>query len=243
MGRAGALTFAAEGARVACFDIDRATVEETAVMVNEAGGRAEAFVCNIAEEDDIRLAVAGAVAFLQRVDICWSNAGVAGEGRATELARAVWDRAIAINLTGAWLTAKHVLPHLIASGHGSLIFTASTTGMRGSPNVPAMAASKAGVMGLARQIAMDYAKENVRSNVICPGPTMTTTFQNSYADRAQLLDTPVQELMAQTLKQIPLNRFGAPQDIVNLALFLASDESSYMTGHWLPVDGGRFAKF
>jgi NAD(P)-dependent dehydrogenase (short-subunit alcohol dehydrogenase family) len=243
MGASGARLFAREGAAVACLDIQAAAAESVAAAIRDEGGTAFAFSCDVADEDSLAQAIAAAAEAMGGIDICWVNAGIAGEGKAAELERAVWDRAIAVNLTGSWLTSKYVLPHLVASGAGSLIFTASTCGFRGPPNVAAMSATKAGVMGLARQIAMEYAPDNVRSNVIMPGSTLTETFLGSYDTRAEMLGTTRELLMQKTLENFPLMRFGQPEDMANLALFLASDESGWMTGHWLPVDGGRFARF
>lgn len=243
MGASGARLFAREGAAVACLDLKLDAAQALADGICAEGGNAFAFQCDVADEESLSAAIAVSAEALGGIDICWVNAGIAGEGKAAELSRAVWDHSIAVNLTGAWLTAKYALPHLVASGRGSLIFTASTCGFRGPPNVAAMSATKAGVMGLARQIAMEYAPDNVRSNVIMPGSTLTETFLNSYATRAEMLDTTCEALMEKTLENFPLKRFGRPEDMANLALFLASDESGWMTGHWLPVDGGRFAKF
>jgi NAD(P)-dependent dehydrogenase (short-subunit alcohol dehydrogenase family) len=243
MGACGARLFAREGATVACLDIRADSAGLVAESICSEGGRGLAFACDVADEESVASAIAAAAEAMGGVNICWVNAGIAGEGRAGDLDRAVWDRSIAVNLTGAWLTSKYVLPSLIASGAGSLIFTGSTCGIRGPANVAAMSATKAGVMGLARQIAMEYAADNVRSNVIMPGSTLTETFLGSYADRAAMLGTTREALMEKTLENFPLKRFGQPEDMANLALFLASEDSSWMTGHWLPVDGGRFAKF
>jgi len=243
IGRAAATRFAAEGAAVACLDINESGAEVTAAAIATQGGRATAVHCDVADEDSVVRAVAASVEFLGGIDICWANAGGGAEGKAADLAKEVWDRAIGINLTGAWLTAKHALPHLIASGAGSLLFTASTTGYRGSLNVPAMAASKAGVMGLTRAIAMDYAADRVRANAVLPGGTLTPTLVSKFAERGQQMGSTGEALLEWASSVTPLGRLAEVEDLVNAGLFLASDESAHITGEWLAVDGGLFVKY
>lgn len=243
IGGAGAEMFAREGAMVLCTDVDGAAAETLAASIRATGSAATAMSCDVSIETEVARSIRAAVEQFGGLDIVWANAGAPCEGRAADISSALWERTIAVNLTSAWLTAKYALPHLIESGAGSLIFTASTAGLRGSPNVAAYAAAKAGVIGLSRQIAMDYAADNVRANVICPGTTRTQMMSDAYACRAEQLGVAVEDLMAKTESGMPLKRLGLPQDQACLALFLASDESSWMTGHAIAVDGGRFAQF
>lgn len=243
IGRVAAGLFAREGAAVACLDLDKNSARETAAQIESAGGRSLAVQCDVTSEESVITAVKTVLAAFGGLDICWANAGGGAEGRAGDLEKDVWDRAIAVNLTGAWLTAKHVLPALIKSGRGSLIFTASTTGFRGAHNVPAMAAAKAGVMGLTRQIAMDYAAERVRVNAVLPGGTMTPTLVGKFNERAEQLGMTGQALLDAAASITPLGRLAEPEDIANAALFLASDEASHITGEWLAIDGGLFVKY
>lgn len=243
IGGTGAKMFAREGATVFCTDIDTEGAEAVAAGIRADGGKATAMLCDVSSEENIRAAVAAAADAMGGIDIAWANAGAPAEGRAGDIGTDLFDRTVNLNLRSAWLTAKFALPHLIESGAGCLIFTASTAGLRGSPNVAAYAAAKAGVIGLSRQIAMDYAGQGVRSNVVCPGTTLTKMMTDSYAKRSEMLGVPVEELIARTTSGMPLKRLGMAEDQANLALFLASDESGWMTGHAIAVDGGRFAQF
>ncbi|MBF6207898.1 SDR family NAD(P)-dependent oxidoreductase [Nocardia abscessus] len=243
IGAAGAKMFAREGATLMCSDIALEDLRDVTQEINGSGGRAEAIRCDVGSESDIAAALDAAVTTMGGLDVVWAHAGATGEGRAADITNDVWDRTIALNLTSAWLTAKYALPHLIANGGGSLIFTASLAGLRGSPNVAAYAAAKGGVIALTRQIAMDYASDNVRANAVLPGNTRTRMLQEGYAERSKQLGVPVEDLLAQTVQGYPLKRLAEPEDQANLALFFASDESSYMTGHAIAVDGGRFAQF
>jgi NAD(P)-dependent dehydrogenase (short-subunit alcohol dehydrogenase family) len=243
IGAAGAIMFAREGASVMCTDIDQEPLEEVVGAIRDAGGTAVAMHCDVGREADIRQAIAAAVEAFGGLDVVWANAGAPAEGRAGDISNELWERTLNLNLTSAWLTAKHSLPHLIACGRGSLIFTASAAGMQGSPNVAAYAAAKAGVIGFARQLAMDYAQHNVRANVVSPGLSMTKMVVDAYGERAQQFGTTMDELVKRSEAAYPLQRLGTPEDQANLAVFFASDESSWMTGHAIAVDGGRCAKF
>ena len=165
------------------------------------------------------------------------------DGRAADTTMDQWQHMIAVNLTSAWLTAKYALPHLIRAGGGSLVFTSSMSSIRGPRNVFAYAAAKGGVNAMARQIAMDYADRKIRANVILPGTSRTQLTMDTYAARARALGVPAEQLLAEMEAGFPLGRFGTAEDQANAALFFASDESAWMTGHFLPVDGGRFAKW
>jgi NAD(P)-dependent dehydrogenase (short-subunit alcohol dehydrogenase family) len=235
--------FAREGASIVCTDIDMEPLEEVVAAIVADGGTAIARRCDVSREADIRDGIAAAAETFGGLDIAWANAGAPSEGRAGDISNEKWERTICLNLTSAWLTAKYALPHLIDCGNGSMIFTASTAAIRGSPNVTAYAAAKGGVIAFARQLAMDYAGDNVRSNVVMPGTSRTKMFMDAYAERARQLGKDVDELMKATEAGFPLQRLGTAEDQANLALFFASDESSWMTGHAIAVDGGRFAKF
>jgi NAD(P)-dependent dehydrogenase (short-subunit alcohol dehydrogenase family) len=243
IGAAGAIAFAREGASVLCTDIDLEPLEAVVSTIRDTGGKAVAMRCDVSRETDIKKAIEATVETFGGLEVAWANAGAPAEGRAGDISNELWERTLNLNLTSAWLTAKHALPHLIACGRGSLIFTASAAAIRGSPSVSAYAAAKAGVVGFARQLAMDYAEQNVRANVVLPGTSMTKMMMDAYAKRAEQWGTTREELIKRTEAGFPLQRLGTAEDQANLALFFASDESSWMTGHAITVDGGRFAKF
>lgn len=243
IGATGAKLFAREGAAVMVADIDLAAAETVAGEIEAAGGRALAQRCDVLSEDEIHASVDAAAAEFGGLDIVWANAGGLCDGRATDTEMDQWQRMLALNLTSAWLTAKYGIPHLVVAGGGSLIFTSSMCSVRGPRNVFAYAAAKGGVNSMARQIAMDYADQKIRANVIMPGTSRTQLTLDTYAARARELGVPAEELLAQMEAGFPLGRLGEVEDHANAALFFASDESAWLTGHFLAVDGGRFAKW
>lgn len=242
IGEAGAFLFAREGAAVVCADRDLAGAEAVARKIEAAGGRAIAQRCDVTVEDDVHSGLDTAAEALGGLDIVWANAGAAAAGSATATSMAAWQQILAVNLTGAWLTAKYGLPHLVRANGGSLIFTGSMSAIRGPSNLLAYAAAKGGVNAMARQIAIDYAKHNIRSNVILPGTSLTRMTQETYAERARQRGVPIQDLLDEASGGFPLGRLGTADDHASAALFFASDESSWITGSCMPVDGGRFAK-
>jgi NAD(P)-dependent dehydrogenase (short-subunit alcohol dehydrogenase family) len=236
MGRAAALRFAREGAKVGLIDINRSAVDEVLSIITATGGTAMPLLANVADERQIAEAVDEAVSCWGGLDIVVANAGIELVGEdacAHELPKAVWDRTIDVNLTGNFLTCKHGIRALLASGGGSVICTASPTGLYGSAaGYSAYSASKAGVYGLTRVMANDYARRGIRVNAVIPGfmhTPMTTYFMENDEERAALLKT------------IPLGRPGEPEEVAAVMLFLASDEASYVTGAAWAADGGMTA--
>jgi NAD(P)-dependent dehydrogenase (short-subunit alcohol dehydrogenase family) len=173
----------------------------------------------------------------------YANAGIGEAGNVMDLTIEQWNRMIAVNLTSVWLSAKYALPHLINAGGGSIINQSSSAGLVGVPGVPHYAAAKAGVIGLTRQMAVEYGPQHVRCNAICPSaiptPLMVTVWEKRARDANSLANIPEQEAAAAA--KLPLRRLGTVADCANLALFLASDESSWITGVAMPLDGGLTA--
>src|SRR5581483_1496562 len=233
MGRQAVLTFTREGARVIGCDINTAQGEETMELVHRAGGDAIFFQADVGDEAQVAAAVQRGVAHFGKLDILYNNAGIGPptDTIATELPLEVWEWVMRINATGTFLCSKHAIPHIIANGGGSVINISSTAGMKGGTAIPitAYGASKAAVMGLTKQLAAQYAKYKVRVNALCPGPIDTPILDPF------LGDANVKHAFSVGL---PLGRMGVPDDVVNLALYLASDESSFMTGAWILIDGG-----
>ena len=174
--------------------------------------------------------VAATVARFGRLDICFANAGIGGGGLVADLPEETFDRVVAVNLKGAFLCAKHAVPHLLTAGGGALIFTSSELALVGSPRNAAYCAAKAGLIGMARALAIDHGAQGVRVTCLCPGATDTPMLWRGVADRA--------EAEASLAARMPLGRIGRPDEIARAALFLASDDSSFVTGTALVVDGG-----
>jgi NAD(P)-dependent dehydrogenase (short-subunit alcohol dehydrogenase family) len=235
-GRAAALRFTREGARVALSDVNEEGGMQTSHMVQENGGEAFFVPADVSTEASAKEMVDAALRQYGALDIIYNNAGILGQGMdadVTQLSVEVWERILNVNLRGVFLCAKYGVPALIRSGGGSVINTASVAGLIGSPNSGhAYHASKGGVISLTRAMAMSYAHHNVRVNAICPG-TLETPMT------AEFLQEP--ERRHQAIAQHPLGRLGTAEDIVDLAVYLASDESSWVTGSIFTVDGGRTA--
>jgi NAD(P)-dependent dehydrogenase (short-subunit alcohol dehydrogenase family) len=231
IGSACALRFAQEGASVAGFDHSDAGDSRWSEAVRLAPG-GDLVRGDVRSEQEVAAAVASARQRFGRIDIVVNSAGVAGGGPVHMLPLEEWDRVMGINLTGTFLVCKHVLPLMLHQGAGSIVNIASIEGLEASEGGSAYNASKAGVVMLTRNIAMDYGRKGIRANAICPGfidtPMLHSIFNlPGFAEYgARILDTHV------------LGRLGRPQEIANAALFLASDEASFVTGHALAVDGG-----
>jgi NAD(P)-dependent dehydrogenase (short-subunit alcohol dehydrogenase family) len=233
-GRAAALLFARHGAAVVGCDLNRAGAEAVAAQARSNGGDVVAVEANAADEADVARWVDTAVKHHGRVDVVYNNAALGGFGMVHEMALADWQRAIQTELDVVFLGCKHAIPHMPPSG-GSIINTASvsalvSTELPGMPGGMAHAAAKAGVIGLTRSIAQEYAPRGVRANAICPGSIETPSMQLAG------LDTPA--FREAILAKLCIKRLGRPEDVAFCALYLASDESSYVTGASFVVDGG-----
>lgn len=236
-GRTAALMFAREGARIALSDTQEEGGMQTQHMVTENGGEALFVAADVSQEASAQHMVEAALQHYGRLDILYNNAGIVGRGRDTDVAHLAldaWNQIIQVNLSGIFLGSKYAVPALIEAGGGSIINTASVAGMIGSPNSGhAYAASKGGVIALTRSMAVTYAPHRIRVNAICPGTIYTPMTDHLLSDpaRRQVIEA-----------QHPLGYLGKPEDIVYMAIYLASDESSWVTGGIFPVDGGRTAQ-
>ena len=230
IGATSARLFAAEGAALGLADTDADRLAALAAEIVAAGGRVIARPTDVSDSASVAALVAATVDRFGRLDICFANAGIGGGGLVADLPEETFDRVVAVNLKGAFLCAKHAMPHLLAAGGGSLIFTASELALVGSPQNAAYCASKAGLIGMARALAIDHGAQGVRVTCLCPGATDTPMLWRGVADRA--------EEEASLAARMPLGRIGRPDEIARAALFLASDDSSFVTGTALVVDGG-----
>ncbi len=233
MGRAAAERFSAEGALVAAFDVRKDAVDETASRIMKAGGKAIAVAGDVAKEGDVQAAVRQAVKTFGRLDVLYNNAGIfpSDDHSVVDTEEKVWDKVYAVNVKGVYFVCKHGIPELVKAGGGSVINIASFVALVGC-SVPqdAYTASKGAVIALTKSLAVQFGPKGIRSNAICPGPIETPLLTE------WLLKEPVEK--AKRLNRIPMGRFGRTDDIVMLALYLASDESSWTNGAALVADGG-----
>lgn len=237
IGEAIAVRFAQEGAGVACVDIDPKSVSETAGRIERRGGNALAVKADVSTEEGNRSMIEATVARFGGIDIFHANAAVQFLGLLEQTPTREWDRMHETNLRGAYLGIREALDPLRRRGGGSIIITASLLGMVGDRDLPAYGAMKGGLRALARAIAAAHGPENIRCNTICPGDVETTMNVEFFEHQAD----PEAARKAIT-DHYPLRRFASPQDVANVALFLASEEASYLTGIDIVVDGGLLAR-
>lgn len=235
MGQAAAVEFAREGARVAMSDVNEQGLAETEKLVADAGGQCISVVGSVADAGDVATMVARTVDTYGALNVLYSNAAIylpnRGDAPVADLDEDVWQRVIDVNLKGVYLCAKHAIPAMIRSGGGSIINVSSLAGTRGSRQSHAYAMAKGGVLALTMSLAVTYGPEGIRANAIAPGAIDTPMVRGG---GLLIEEAAVQAMMA----HLPLGRVGLAQDVARVALFLASDESAYMTGTVQIVDGG-----
>ena len=232
IGRETSLLFAAEGARVVAVDLNDESCQETVDLVTAAGGQAIAVHADVSRAGDCEQMVASAEAEFGALHVLFNNAGIMDheDGDAISTSEEVWDRTMAINLKGVFLGCKFGIEAIKRAGGGSIINTASFVALMGAATPQlAYTASKGGVLAMTRELAIIHARENIRVNALCPGPLRTELLMS-------FLDT--DEKKQRRLVHIPMGRFGLAHEMAQAALFLASDESSYVTGSDFTVDGG-----
>ncbi|HKS88132.1 MAG TPA: SDR family oxidoreductase [Stellaceae bacterium] len=232
--RAIAAAYAREGADVACADINAGAAAETASLVEAAGRRARALSCDVSDPDDVQNCVDAAQAAFGRLDILVSGAAPHDPGGTlVETSLSEWRQVLDINLTGAFLLSKAVLPHMIAGGGGSIIYIASQLGRVGSAGRAAYCASKGALIQLAKVVAIDHAAQNIRCNTLSPGAVETQRTLRRYNS----FEVAKEQLGVKHLTR----RLGRPDEIAGAAVYLASDAASFVTGSDLLVDGGYTA--
>jgi NAD(P)-dependent dehydrogenase (short-subunit alcohol dehydrogenase family) len=243
MGRAGALRFAREGACVGVVDRDAQGTQRVVAEIQAAGGKAHAIVCDLRTEEGARRAVTETVAQYGGLDFVWNHVGHPGPARVEGMDPADFDLAVDLNLKSVILTTDTAIPVLRARGGGAFLYTASTAGLVGSPYSPVYSAVKHAVIGFMRSLALRLATENIRANALCPGP-IDTPMLPIFGNRPDQPGGSKQDdtNTAQRKLVVPLQRFGTPEEVANAALFLLSDEASFITGATLAVDGGITAK-
>jgi NAD(P)-dependent dehydrogenase (short-subunit alcohol dehydrogenase family) len=230
-GQAIALQFAKEGANIVVADVNETSGRETAAMIQEQGGEAIVTATEVTSATDIEDMVQAACRQFGRLDILVNNAGISPAGRVTDISEAEWDLCLNVDLKSVFLGCKYAIPVMIEAGGGSIINIAGTLGLMAMPQKAAYCAAKAGVINLTRQMAIDYGADNIRLNCVCPG----------------FVDTPLNagvppEARQRIFSRLPIPRAAQANEIAQAALYLAGDESLYVTGSCLLVDGGQMAR-
>lgn len=243
MGRAGAVRFAREGAAVAVIDVDGDGVKSVVAEIEGFGGKALGIVADLTEDAESARIVKETANAFGGLDFAWNHVGHPGPAAIEGVDMADFDIAIALNLRTILVTTEAQLPEMRARGGGALLYTASTSGLAGSPFSPVYSAAKHGVVGFTRALAKRYAAENIRANAICPGPVDTPMLRVFVArpDQQSTQGRDPEELVRTRGGQTPMGRPGRPEELSNAALFLLSDEASFVTGAALAVDGGATA--
>jgi 3-oxoacyl-[acyl-carrier protein] reductase len=234
-GRAAAQLFAQHGAAIAIVDVDEDSAHETAAIVEKEGGTATPIHADVSRRAGCDEMVATTIATHGRLDVLYNNAAIQMSGRLVETTEAMWDITIATNLSAIFWACRAAIPPMLERNGGSIINTASTLGQQGSEGYAAYGAAKAGLIALTRQIAVEYGPA-VRANVIAPGSIDTPRFRRV----TERMDDP-DSFLAMLRRTIPMQRLGVADDVAQIALFLASDASSYTSGAVIPCDGGLAA--
>lgn len=237
MGEVASVLFAREGARIVVADWSEAGGADTVAAVTAAGGEAAFVKVDVSRAEQAEAMVAFTMERFGALDILYNNAGIfpADDGGVTETPEPTWDRVMEVNLKGVWLGCKYGVPAMLESGGGSIVNVASFVALVGAATAQiAYTTSKGGVLAMTREIAVEYGRRNIRANALCPGPIATPMLE-------ELMSDP--ERKARRIVHIPMGRLGRAEELAQAALFLASDESSFMTGSQLVVDGGITAAY
>jgi NAD(P)-dependent dehydrogenase (short-subunit alcohol dehydrogenase family) len=235
IGRAAALAFAAQGAKVLVADIDGAATAETARLIDDGGGTSIAVDADVTDEDAVQAMVRAAVRAWGRLDAAHNNAGIAEPRVLTaDMTAETWDRVIETNLKGVWLGMKHEIRQMLEQGGGAIVNTASVVGLAAVRHQPAYVASKHGVIGLTKAAALEYAEAGIRVNAVCPAAVRTPSLDgyfkaNPYLEKA-------------LIESNPSKRIAMPDEVAAAVVWLCSDEASFVTGHALVTDGGVLAQ-
>jgi len=236
IGRGIALRLAEMGSAVAVLDKNAEGAAATAEAILHAGYRASAIPCDVTSRESCRRATEESIRSLGRIDILCNNAGIVVRKDVVALEESEWDAVLDVTLKGVYLLSHEVIPHLIRQGGGVIVNTGSGWSLKGGPKAAAYCAAKAGVVNLTRAMAIDYGKNNVRVNCVCPGDVDTPMLAGECRQLGEIRE----EFMREAANR-PLSRVGTPEDVANAVLFLASDMAKWITGAALVVDGGGLA--
>lgn len=235
IGRATALAFAKQGAKVVCVDINADGGKETAALIEKNGGQSLFIKCDVSKAREVQTAVATTIEKFGAIDIAFNNAGTEGHPAPTgDSTEENWDQVLNVNLKGIWLCMKYQIIQMLKQGHGSIVNCASIAGVVGFQNSSAYVASKHGVIGITKTAALEYAKSNIRVNAVCPGVIQTEMIERFVQGNEQA--------RSQLAAGEPIGRLGEPDEIASAVLWLSSEGASFVTGHALAVDGGWVAQ-
>lgn len=235
IGRSAALKFAEAGARIAIVDLNTEKGQQTAAEIRKNGGRAEFFSADVSKSMDVKKAVQAIMVSFQRIDVLYNNASIflpGKDGAVVDIDEEVWDRIIAVNLKSIYLFCKYTIPHMIREGKGVIINTSSSCGLIGIPDCDAYSASKGATAALTKSLAVEYGSKGIRVNCIAPAAIKTAMLDSSDLGNAGFDEKRFLELRS------PIRRYGTPEEIGNIAVFLASDQASYLNGAIIVADGG-----
>jgi len=241
-GKATAVTFAREGAKIFSVDISEAAAEETKTIIEGEGGECQVYQVDVSKSEEVQAMVNRCIEVYGRIDILQNNVGIVEVGGAIDASEESWDRVVDVNLKSQFLTCKYVLPHMVRQGGGVITNMSSIAGIQYS-GVPYISyyATKAGILGLTRGIALEFADKNIRANSILPGlmntPMIMEPLKRTYADGD------VEKMLKIRDEQCPMKKMGDAWDVASVALFLASNDAKYITGAELVVDGGITCRF
>ncbi len=233
IGRATALAFAKRGAKVVITDVIEDS--ETLEQIKSSGGQAIFIKCDVSQNTDVKRMIDTTISTFGTIDYCFNNAGIEGISALThECTEENWDHTIDVNQKGVWLCMKHQIAVMLLQGKGVIVNNASVAGLVGFQNLPAYVASKHAIIGLTKCAALEYVKKGIRVNVVCPGVIKTPMIDRFTGNN--------KEVEKQFENQEPVGRLGTPEEVANAVIWLCSEESSFVTGITLPVDGGWVAQ-
>lgn len=233
IGRASCLLFAREGAKVAAVDVDESGIETLVHETSDAGGEALAVAADVSKGEEVGSVVGAVIERFGRVDILFNNVGIVPHGKIHTITESDWDRTMAVNVKSIYLFCREVMPWYLRQGGGVILNTSSATALRSVPDRAAYNASKGAVLALTRSMAIDYVRDGVRVNCLCPGTVDTPSFRQRMAVFAD-----PEEALRQFVARQPMGRLGTAEEVAQAALYLVSDEAKFVTGAAFSIDGG-----